>query len=179
MVEDQGIIARTIRTPEGTLHDVKQALILKEGSRSGPEVVEPLIKDLKRDLPLIRYMQADPEWLNVTGIPEDIATRPGSPTVSDARDLEERLGDRGVIAVSLYSPIDCRDVMKPADFLMLYYDDREAFKEIVAIGAEAMMNETRVVLEAGFQVLQTWWFYTSPSAGCGLPISSTYSIPNG
>jgi hypothetical protein len=169
---------RTIHTPDGTLHDSKQALILKEGSGTGPEVVEPLIKDLKRDLPLIRYMQADPEWLNVTGTPEDITTRPGGPTVADAKALEQRLGDRGVIAVSLYSPIDCRDVMKPADFLMLYYDDREAFKEIVAIGAEAMMNETRVILEAGFEVLQTWWFYTSPSAGWSPTIYEEVFLPH-
>ncbi len=169
---------RTIHTPEGTLHDVKQALILKTGSGSGPEVVEPLIKDLKRDLPLIRYMQADPDWMNVTGTPEDTTTRPGGPTVADAKDLEQQLGDNGVIAVSLYSPIDCRDVMKPADFLMLYYDDREAFKEIVAIGAEAMMNETRVVLEAGFQVLQTWWFYTSPSAGWSPTIYEEVFLPH-
>ena len=36
--------------------------------------------------------------------------------------------------------------MRPDDFLMLYYDDRDAFREIVRIGAEAMMAETRHAL---------------------------------
>ena len=42
---------RTIATPAGELHDIKRSLILKEGSGSGPEIVEPLVKDLARDLP--------------------------------------------------------------------------------------------------------------------------------
>ena len=49
--------------------------------------------------------------------------------------------------------------------LLLYHDDRGAFREIVDIGAGAMMRETRHVLEAGCRVLQTWWFYASPSYG--------------
>ena len=51
---------RTIHTPAGDLRDVKRAMIVTNGSGSGPEVVEPLVKDVKRDLPLLRYMHGDP-----------------------------------------------------------------------------------------------------------------------
>ena len=56
-------------------------------------------------------------------------------------------------------------MLKPADFLMLYHFDRKTFRKIVNIGAEAMMDETSCILEAGFNMLQTWWFYASPSYG--------------
>jgi uroporphyrinogen-III decarboxylase len=159
---NRNIWDRTIYTPEGELHDVKQALIVHEGSGSGPEIVEPLVKDFNRDLPLMRYMQAEPERLDL----------------EKAKEVDRSIGDRGLMITSLYSPIDCRDMLKPADFLMLYYDDREAFREIVDIGAEAMMEETRCVLEAGFEVLQTWWFYASPSYGWSPRIYEEMFLPH-
>jgi uroporphyrinogen-III decarboxylase len=141
---------RTIHTPDGDLNDVKRALIIKSGSGSGPEVVEPLVKDIKRDLPLLKYMHADPARYDI------------QPTLENDR----RLGERGLTFANNYSPIDCRsDVMKQGDFLMLYYDDKGAFREIVTMGAEAMLRETRVALEAGIKVIKAWWFYASPSAG--------------
>ena len=103
--DNRNIWERTINIPEGQLHDVKQAPIIKQGSGSGSEIVEPLVKDFGRDM------------------------------------------------------------LKPANFLMLYHDDREEFRKIVNIGAEAMMDETSCILEAGFNMLQTWWFYASPSYG--------------
>jgi len=153
---------RTIHTPEGDLHDVKQALIVKEGSGSGPEIVEPLVKDLKRDLPLLRYMVADPAKIDIDA----------------ALAADERIGDRGLAVPSMYSPIDTRDVLEQADFLMLYYDDREAFREIVRIGADAMMAETKYVLDAGFKLVKTWWFYTSPSGGWGPQIYEDVFLPH-
>lgn len=154
---------RTIHTPEGDLHDVKRAMIVSNGSGSGPEVVEPLVKDLKRDLPLLRYMHADPAKYDIQATLE----------------ADRRIGDRGLTFANLYSPIDCRsDVLKQEDFLMLYYDDKEAFREIVGLGAEAMMAETRVALEAGLKVIKTWWFYASPSAGWSPRIYEEMFLPH-
>lgn len=153
---------RTIHTPEGDLHDVKRAMIVIEGSGTGPEIVEPLIKDLKRDLPLMRYMQPDPKKVDL----------------SAAREMDGQIGDRGVFAASTYSPIDCRDMMRPDAFMMLYHDDRGAFREMVEIGAEAMMGETRRMLEAGFEVLQNWWFYASPSYGWSPQIYEEMFLPH-
>ena len=160
--ENKNYWARTIHTPEGDLHDIKRALIITEGSGSGPEIVEPLVKDLKRDLPLMRYMQPDPARIDFSG----------------AREAERRIGDRGLVVSSLYSPLDCRDMMRPDDFMMLYHDDREAFREIVAIGAGAMMDETRHMLEAGCRFLQTWWFYASPSYGWSPKIYEEMFLPH-
>ena len=153
---------RTIHTPEGDLHDVKRGLIITEGSGSGPEIVEPLVKDLKRDLPLLRYMQADPARMDLTR----------------AAEAEDRIGDRGLVVASMYSPIDCRDTMRPDDFMILYCDDPGAFREIVATGAAAMMAETRQVLEAGFRVIKTWWFYSSPSYGWSPQIYEQMFLPH-
>ena len=146
---DRNIWERTIHTPAGDLHDTKQALIVLEGSGNGPEIVEPLVKDCRRDLPLLRYMHQDPARTDVAA----------------ALGLDRRLGERGVGIAHIYSPIDCRDVMRPDSFLMLYYDDRDAFREIVRIGAEAMMSETRHALAGGLRLFQAWWFYASPSYG--------------
>jgi len=153
---------RTIHTPEGDLHDVKRAMIVVEGSGAGPEIVEPLVKDLKRDLPLMRYMQPDP----------------GKIDLSVAKEMERQIDDRGLFAASAYSPIDCRDMMRPDAFMMLYHDDRGAFREMVEIGAEAMMGETRRMLEAGFEVLQNWWFYASPSYGWSPRIYEEMFLPH-
>ena len=153
---------RTIHTPEGDLHDIKRALIVKEGSGSGPEIVEPLIKDVKHDLPLMRYMHADPGKMNFSHI----------------REAEHRIGDRGLVVASIYSPIDCRDMMRPDAFMMLYHDDPGAFHEIVRIGAEAMMRETKRLLEEGFSILQNWWFYASPSYGWSPKIYEEMFLPH-
>ena len=160
--DNRNIWERTIHTPKGALHDVKQALIVKEGSGSGPEIVEPLIKDFGRDLPLMRYILAEPERLDF----------------DKAKEVDRSLGDRGLMIPSLYSPIDCRDMLKPAEFLMLYHDDRETFREIVNIGADAMMAETRCILGAGFKVLQTRWFYASPSYGWSPQIYEEMFLPH-
>ena len=153
---------RTIHTPEGDLHDIKRALILTEGSGTGPEIVEPLVKDLKRDIPLLRYMHVDPERLDF----------------SRAAEMERRVGERGLGTADPYSPIDCRDAMRPDDFMVLYHDDRGAFREIVEIGAEAMMAETRRMLEAGFKVFENWWFYASPSYGWSPAIYEEMFLPH-
>ena len=97
----------------------------------------------------MRYLHAEPERLDF----------------KKAKDVDRTIGDRGLMVTSLYSPIDCRDMLKPADFLMLYHFDRKTFRKIVNIGAEAMMDETSCILEAGFNMLQAWWFYASPSYG--------------
>lgn len=160
---NKGYWERTIHTPEGDLHDVKCALLITEGSGSGPEVVEPLVKDIKRDIPLLRYMQADPSGYDIREVLE----------------AERRIGDRGITFAHMYGPLDCRgDAMSPQDLLMLYYDDREAFREIVHIGAEAMMAETEVALEAGLGVVKTWWFQASASAGWGPEVYEEVFLPH-
>lgn len=153
---------RTIHTPKGTLRDVKRRMIISGGSGSGPEVVEPLLKDIPRDLDLLAYMHPEPAYYRI----------------EEGVSLRNRLGGKGVIAGNIYSPIDCRsDVLKQEDFLMLYYDDRKAFQEIISRGAHAMKQETQAVLDAGFQVIQTWWFYASPSAGWSPAIYEECFLP--
>ena len=77
--DNRNIWERTIHIPEGQLHDVKQALIVKQGSGSGSEIVEPLVKDFGRDLHLMRYLLAEPERLKF----------------KKAKDVDRTIGDRG------------------------------------------------------------------------------------
>jgi hypothetical protein len=72
---------------------------------------------------------------------------PGLTDISRAIEMDRVLGDRGAIIANLMSPIDCRDMLRQADFLMLYYDDREASREIVRIGGKACLAETRAFLD--------------------------------
>ena len=153
---------RTIHTPDGDLHDRKFGLIIKEGSGTGPEIIEPLVKDPARDVPLLRYMQPDPRRSSFEG----------------AWETDRLIGDKGLLTGSLYSPIDCRDVLRPDDFMVLYHDDPGAFREIVDIGAAGMMAETERVLTEGFKVLQVWWFYASPSYGWGPGIYEEMFLPH-
>ncbi len=160
--EDRRIWERTIGTPAGTLHDIKQARIIKEGSGGGPEIIEPLIKNPARDIDRYRYMHADPRTIDVQA----------------GLELTERVGEKGLVVGNMYSPIDCRDAMRPDQFMMLYHDDRDAFTEIVRIGADAMMEETKIVLGAGFDVIKTWWFYCSPSYGWSPEIYENVFLPH-
>jgi len=153
---------RTIHTPAGDLHDIKRALIIETGSGSGPEIVEPLVKDFSRDLPRIVYMMPDPKKTI------DLAQY--------AR-MDEAIAERGIVVGTTYGCIDCRDVLTQADFLVLAHDDPGAFQEIVRIGGEAMMAETRYLLEAGRRVIKCWWFYTSPSAGWSPSIYEKMFLP--
>ena len=163
--ENMNYWERTIHTPGGDLHDVKRALIISEGCGDGPEVVEPLLKDLKRDIPLLQYMHPDVSLFDNM--------------YNEISEAKKKVGDRGVVHANIFSPIDCRsDVMKQDEFLMLYYDDKEAFREIVQIGADAMMAETKRVLDIGLKVIKTWWFYASPSSGWSPAIYEEMFLPH-
>ncbi|MCC7353624.1 MAG: hypothetical protein IT330_07675 [Anaerolineae bacterium] len=154
---------RTVYTPEGDLSDTKWASHWEgQTASSTPEVLEPLIKDPKRDIPRLRYMLADPAKF----------------AVAAAWETDRRIGERGLGVVHLYSPLDHRDVMRQADFMLLYYDDRGAFREIVEIMAEGMLAETKGALDAGFKVFQTWWFYCSPSYGWSPKIYEEMFLPH-
>jgi hypothetical protein len=143
---------RRIHTPEGTLSDVKRA-VWKDNltGSSTPEPVEPLVKDLEKDIPRLHFMLVDPAKIDI----------------DQAQQIDWKLGDRGLGIAHTYGPLDQRDVMTQADFMMLYYDDRGAFREIVDIMAKGMMSETKRILESGYKIIQGWWFYTSPSYGWG------------
>jgi uroporphyrinogen-III decarboxylase len=156
---------RTITTPEGNLRDIKRAMTVVKGCGTGPEVVEPLIKDVKKDLPLLKYMHPDVSLFDHV--------------YDNIRETVKKVGDRGVVNANLYSPIDCRcDVMRQEDFLMLYHDDKEAFREIVQFGADAMMAETKRALDTGLKVIKTWWFYASPSSGWSPRIYEEMFLPH-
>ena len=93
----------------------------------------------------------------------DIST--GKIHFTQAQRWEQRINDRGIDVAHVMSSIDCRDVLRQADCLMLNYDDRDTFREIVRIGGEACLSKTRALLDAGMRIIQSWWFYSSPSAG--------------
>ncbi len=169
-IEDRGemsYIHRTITTPAGILSDVKMQAPADSiyGATPGPEVVEPLIKDLARDVEKVRYMMPDAAGYEAAG--------------RRFEDYRRSLGDRGVATFDVYSPLDCRveDAMKQADFLTLVYDDESAFRELLAIGQEACIDEIRTALSVGTEVIHCWWFYAGISGGWSPRIYEQYFLP--
>ena len=158
---------RTITTPAGVLTDVKMQAPVDSiyGATPGPEVVEPPIKDLARDVDKVRYMMPDAAGY-------EAARR-------RFEAYDRSLGDKGASAFDVYSPLDCRveDAMKQADFLALVYDDESAFRELLAIGQEACRDEIRTALSAGAEVIHCWWFYAGISGGWSPRIFEEYFLP--
>lgn len=156
---------RTIDTPAGQLTDVKMRAPAGPvyGSSPGPEIVEPLIKDVRKDIDKIRYMMPDVNLYDVGAFKDQMA----------------EVGDRGIVWANIYGPLDCRveDTMKQIDFLTLYYDDPAAFKELMDIGRQACLNEMEICLEAGAEVVHVWWFYASISAGWSPRIYEEHFAP--
>ena len=68
-------------------------------------------------------------------------------------------------------------MLRPDEFMMLYHDDRDAFRRIVEIGGEAMMAETKQVLDAGLRLINAWWFYCSRSYGWSPEIYREMFLP--
>jgi uroporphyrinogen-III decarboxylase len=98
--------------------------------------------------------------------------------IQAAKMADRHLGERGLGIAHMYGPLDQRDVMRQVDFMLLYYDDRNAFREIVDVMSAGMMSETQYALEVGFKIIQTWWFYTSPSYGWGPRIYEEMFLPH-
>ncbi len=168
-VEDDGgcdIVTRTFETPAGRLHDVRQRAKpgrLEYGLQPEAAFLERLVKG-PEDLDALRYLVPDPADHDVG---------------RSYHRLVEKVGDRGMVKVRVYSPLDHQAGAARAmeDMMVDYYVQREFFDELLEIWFDKMMAETKALLERGVKVIMGSWYFASLSVGWGPVIYREVFLP--
>ena len=160
------IFKRRFQTPAGPL---SQALRmpkpghLEYGLGPNPHHLEHLVKG-PEDLDRLRYLVPDPKNFRI------------APTLEA---MEERVGNRGVVMVTIRSPLDHQAGAARAveDLMVDYYEDRKFFDRMVGMWFDKMMAETKAVLERGAKIIFGSWYYTSLSVGWSPAIFREVFLP--
>jgi uroporphyrinogen decarboxylase len=163
-VEDQlTVVERTFRTPAGDLTDRTQ--IPPAGTKFGispdPFKTEYMVKD-RSDLEALRYI-----------------TTPINKNFDDLHKHQKKIGDRGVIMVTVSSPLDyqagyARDMQ---DLMMDFYEDRPFFDELFEIYRKRTLEQIKAILEGGAEFIFGDWFFNSLSAGWSPASFSEVFVP--
>lgn len=157
------VIERTFRTPAGRLSD--RTVVPPAGGRFGvlpnPFKTEHLVKT-RDDLAALRYL-----------LP------PVNRNFDHLHQLQEKLGDRGVLLVTVNSPLDyqagyARDMQ---DLMMDSCDDREFFAELMGIFQQHDLEQIRAALEGGVEFIFGTWFFNSLSSGWSPALFEEVFIP--
>jgi len=151
---DTDTIERTIRTPAGPLHEtIKRPKPgrAEYGISPNPHRMEPMLKDAA-DLDRIAYLMPDPALCDPI---------PGYGA------MEREIGERGLLQVSIASPIDYRlgEVYPSVQMMVDCYERRDLVERALRLFQDQTLAETKAVLERGARVISGIWFYTSLSAG--------------
>ncbi len=146
---DRTLVRRRFVTPAGELTDLRQ-IPRKETLITFDHVIEPLLKG-RQDLDKMRFLLPAPETAYLGDVSEVIAL----------------VGDRYLV--------ECRPTQGTDQFLvdaigvegafLLYYDDREMLKELIALFNACTQAIMRRALEAGAEVIFDAWYNTSMSVG--------------
>ena len=147
------VVRRGFQTPEGTLTDETRfppAGDLLYGVFPNPVRTEYLVKD-RSDLRRLRCLISDPGRT----VPQDFFA------------IERQIGENGLVILQLYSSLCHRagDAYPLIGLMMLYYDDRAFFDELLDIFRQVMMEELGAALRAGVRHFFAMWYYNSLSAG--------------
>jgi len=156
-VQDDGpcrIFKRRFDTPAGPLSQVLRMPKpgrMEYGLGPNPVHLEHLVKG-PDDLDRMQYLVPDPRNFRI------------APSLET---MEERVGDRGVVLVTIRSPLDHQAGAARAveDLMVDYYEDRKFFDRMMAIWFQKMMAETKAVLERGAKIIFSSWYYASLSVG--------------
>jgi len=144
-------VRRTFHTPAGTLSDAVRIPPAGDvwGISPNPSITEHLVKTAE-DLDRLRYL-----------LPPLIRGHDAYHRAVEA------VGDRGLVELYVYGPLDCRagDARGMQQLMIDYYEDRPLFDALIELCHQRMMAETRAALEDGVQIIFGSWFYESLSAG--------------
>jgi len=162
---DFAVATRTFRTPAGTLRDrlcVPPAGDRRFGIAPNPFRTEHLVKS-RADLDAVRYLLPDPRRANLSPYFRQV----------------EQCGENAWVQLNIHSALNHRagEMMSTEDLMVLYYDDREFFTELMALGHAAQMGEIKVALEAGVRHLFLNWYYNSMSTGWSPVFWSDFYAP--
>ena len=147
------VVRRTFQTPDGTLSDETRfppAGDRRYGVFPNPVRTEYLVKD-RSDLKALRRLLEDPD----RAVPQYF------------QDVEREIGDSGLVMFQVCSSLCHRagDAYHFPDLMVLYYDDRAFFDELLALCRRTMMEELEVAIRAGVKHFFGFWYYNSLSAG--------------
>jgi len=156
-VADDGpceIITRTLHTPAGVLREklrMPKPGRLEYGLGPNPVHLERMVKG-PEDLPALRCLMPNPAQYDVC---------------RQWREMDARLGERGVAGVVIWSPLDYQAGYAYAmeDMMVDYFERREFVDELLGIFQDKMMTETEAVLKSGAKVVFGTWFFASLSVG--------------
>ena len=150
---DFDVATRTFRTPAGTLTDrlcIPPAGDRRFGMAPNPFRTEHLVKS-RSDLAAVRYLLPDPKRTSL------------APYFAQV----EECGERALVQLNVHSALNHRagEMMSTTDLMVLFYDDREFFAELLAIGQAQQMAEIQTALDAGVRHFFLNWYYNSMSTG--------------
>ena len=147
------VVRRRFETPEGVLTD--ETKFPPKGDRSygispNPHRTEYLVKN-RSDLKSLRYLIQRGRRSDLDGFFA----------------VEKELGERGLASLQVLSALCHRagDAYPMTDMMMLYYDDRAFFDELLDLFQREMMEEVEIALEAGVRHFCANSYYNSLSTG--------------
>jgi len=159
-------VTRRIETPAGPLREIVR--VPKPGRTDyglfpNPAYLEHAVKE-PADLDKVRYLVPDPARY---------------PVGKGYRDMVERVGDDGLVQVTIRSPLDhhAGDLRGVENLMTDYYEDRPFFDAQLRIWFDKMMAETKAVLEAGVKAIFGSWYFTSLSTGWSPAIFREVFLP--
>lgn len=162
---DFDVATRTFRTPAGALTDrlcVPPAGDRRFGMSPNPFRTEHLVKT-RDDLAPLRYLLPDPKRVSLAPYFRQV----------------EQCGGNAWVQLNIHSALNHRagEMMSTEDLMVLFYDDREFFAELLAIGHEEQMREIRAALDAGVRDIFLNWYYNSMSTGWSPPFWTEFFAP--
>lgn len=162
---DFDVAQRTFRTPAGTLTD--RLCIPPKGDRRfgmspNPFRTEHLVKT-RADLDAVRYLLPDPKRADFRGF----------------FGQADQVGEAGLVQLNIHSALNHRagEMMSTEDLMVLYYDDRDFFAELMDIGHQQQMAEIAAALDAGVRHFFLNWYYNSMSTGWSPPFWTGFFQP--
>jgi len=159
------IVRRIFKTPEGTLTDVTK--VPPPGDRTygvspNPMRTEYMVKE-KDDLHALRHLIAGKS---------SVSLGPYSAT-------ERLFGERGLVMLNVMSQMCHRagDAMAMEDLMVVFYDDRSFFDELLGLFQQEMMAEVEHAVGAGVKHFFANWYYNSMSVGWSPAIWKDVFVP--
>jgi len=154
------VVSRRVQTPAGTLTDKsKLAFSPIYGISPTPVKMEYLVKT-EEDLEKIPYMLPDPAKYAFQEDARSI-TRP----IVDYHEVENTIGERGLVEVTVNGPLDHKDIYPLKDMMIAYYKDKSFLMKLLHMLNEHTMKETKAYLDAGVKIIFGVWYYESLSTG--------------
>lgn len=166
---DDGImllVRRTIHTPAGALTEVIRVPKYEHPQFRGgsdPLRIEHMVKDAD-DIERLRYILSLPDGFDIGKV---------------YRTADEKIGERGIALLYIYSPITNKaGYARGVQNMMLdLYDDPVFFHRLLDVFHEEMMSLTRIALEAGIRHIFGSWFFESLSVGWSPDIYRKFFLP--